>query len=250
MVTTSCFADLMFARKSLDFVINGCRVDLQAKQVMKLRNPNERRLCEVTERQTQTRIQIDERQGMLYIRSSRDSTIEAKKQILQQLDMSERDVVFKDIQLQESGYPVGLMKALVIDYGANLEYLQEASNALSLNLILRQHIIRFQRTEETYNKLKQLIADKARVTTGRTISSTTDMTHECPACLGPVEEDDDKYIMEGCGHVYCRDCAKNLVENSLQNNNISVECAGEKCDECLALLDIENLLPCHFNKAF
>jgi len=142
------------------------------------------------------------------------------------------------------------VKALVVQYGPNLEKLKDSTGMDVLDLILRQHKIRVQGSKDDYDKLIGLIHEKARqVALQRRLPESLDCRNtadseqqpDCPVCLGEVETS-NAYVTEYCGHVYCRGCAQDLVENAVRNNDVPIRCCAEDCDESLVMCDLRHLL--------
>lgn len=96
----------------------------------------------------------------------------------------------------------------------------------------------FQCDEDAYQHLQKIVDDKAAtLPTERTPEPSKP---DCPICLTSVDLS-ACYVTECCGHIYCMDCAKNLVQNSQTNNVIPILCAQKDCNQPLVLQDLRNL---------
>ena len=247
-VETTCVDDLILAREELAPLLSGHRVNLSRKQMSSVKSGTGVLKLAIMEQEMCVKTRIDDRQSSAFIYASNsDMVAEAEHALLELLNTEIADVS-EDISLRSVEYPRGPMKALVIQYGPNLEQLKEESGMDFLDLILRQHKIRVQGSKDAYEKLIHLISEKAKEVAQRCpVSSDCPNTADshprlnCPVCLSEAEPN-SLYVMEYCSHVYCRSCAENLVENAVRNNDIPIRCCAENCNESLVLHDFRNLL--------
>ena len=56
----------------------------------------------------------------------------------------------------------------------------------------------------------------------------------CPVCFCDTEEA-DAYILEPCGHAYCKDCAPQLMKSG----DLPIKCCKEGCDTPVCMEDIK-----------
>ena len=224
------------ARNRLEAVITGHKLDVDSKRFLFFRSAAGKRMMQTIHTETTAKIRVDERLISVFVHGKLDSVIAAKTKIMEFLNGEQQEIV-KDLNLRGAGYPKGLMKALVLKYGCNLEKLKESCGAIELELILRRHNLRFHGREETYNQLLKIVRELADSLPG---VKTTEMLQDCPICFCPIDYD-SCYIMELCGHIYCKICAMNLVENGLRSNDFPIVCARDGCGQDFVLRDFKNL---------
>ena len=251
-VETSFMEDLMLARKRLAPLLAGRRVAVSRQQMSMARSRSSVRRFADIEHALGIKTRLDDRQSAVVIYANNcESAVEAEQQLMDLLNTVVSDVA-KDISLRDAKYPRGLMKALVVRYGPNVERLKEESGVDVLELILCQYKLRVQGTRAAFDRLTLWIDDTAREVAERSTTTSDRLTAgnlagtsghypECPICLGAVEPR-SMYVMESCGHVYCRGCAEDLIENATRNNNIPIRCCYEGCHNPLAIVDLRNLL--------
>ena len=247
-VETCCVDDLVLAREELSPLLSGRQVTLSRKQMSFAKSGNGVRQLAIMEQEMFVKTRVDDRQSSVFIYASNvDSAADAERVLVKLLSTENADVSM-DISLRSAEYPRGLMKALVIQYGLNLEQLKEETGVDILDLILRQHKIRVEGSTDAYEKLVHSINEKAKEVAKRCPASSdgpnTVDSHtrpDCPVCLTEVEAN-SLYVTEHCSHVYCRSCAEDLIENAVRNYDIPIRCCAEDCDELLVLYDFRNLL--------
>jgi len=246
-VATSCIQDLVLAREQLSPLLGGRQVPLTRTQMSFAKSSSGTRQLATMDREMSVRTRLDDRRCSAVIYAdSRDAAADAERALVTMLETKTTDVA-DDISLRDAEYPTGMMKALVVQYGPNLERLREESGVEFLDLILRKHKIRVQGSKDAYEKLLCLMREKAAELASRRRSApesnclTAERRPDCPVCLGSVERN-TMYVTEFCGHVYCRGCAEDLVENSIRNTDVPIRCCAENCHESLVMHDLRNLL--------
>jgi len=247
-VETYCVDDLVLAREELVPLLSGRRVDLSKKQMTAAKSKSGVRQLATMEQEMHVKTRVDDRQNSIFIHASYGELAdEAERALLEILDASTADIS-DDISLRSPEYPRGLMKALVVQYGLNLERLKDETGVDFLDLILRQHKIRVQGSKDAYEKVMHTVSEKAKEVAEHRAGSSDcpnavepEPRPECPVCLCDVEPS-LLYVTEYCNHVYCRSCAENLVENAIRNGDIPIRCCAENCNELLVMHDLRNLL--------
>jgi len=247
-VETYCVEDLVLAREELAPLLSGRRVNLNRKQMSIAKSQSGVRQLAIVEQKMSVKIRVDDRQGSAFIHASNEDFADEAEFELGLLELLDTADVSEDISLRNAEYPRGLMKALVLQYGLNLEQLKEETGADSLDLILRQHKIRVQASKDAYEKIIHAIGEKAKevavhctTSSDRSNTAAREQRPDCPICLCEVEPN-SLYVMEYCGHVYCRSCAESLVENAIRSSEIPIRCGAEHCNESLVIHDFRNLL--------
>ena len=255
-VETSYVEDLVRARERLAPLLGGRQVPLNRKQMSLARSRTGSRELAVLEREMGVKTRLDDRQSSAVIHAAdRDLAADAERALMDLLSTKIAECS-DDISLRGAEHPKGLMKALVIQYGPNLERLKEETGVDVLDLILRQHKVRVQGDRAAVEKVIGSINDKARQLAERRPTSSGSLTAgnsrrhpDCPVCLGAVEPS-SMYVLEVCGHVYCRSCAEHLVENAVRSNDVPILCCAEDCLEPLAILDLRNLLQVNLERVY
>lgn len=64
---------------------------------------------------------------------------------------------------------------------------------------------------------------------------------ECPICIDEIDVD-FSHPIDGCGHVYCRDCIVHYVTDAINNKNLPIACPDPQCGGELSMYDIEMLV--------
>jgi len=238
-VETSELEDLKEARAKLDLLLSGHRLDIDSSKYALLKSEAAMRKRDEIEKKARVSIRLDNRQEALFIYGQRES-IERASRLLNEYLSQTKSSVSKEISLRDGGYPIGIMKTLVGQYGSNLEKLKSMCCAFNLELNLKRHVIRFHGTHESYEHLKALIEESAAQIPGPRIEP--EPAPDCSVCLTSIDYD-DCYALEFCGHYYCSECAKDVVRNGLSNKTIPIRCVLEDCGKDLVLKDFQNLLP-------
>jgi len=244
----TCFVeDLVLAREELAPLLGGRQVTLSMKEMSFAKSSSGAQQLSMMEHKLGVKTRVDDRQSSVFIHATnRQLADEAERELTQLLSAKDADVC-DEISLRSTDYPRGLMKALVIQYGLNLEQLKQKTGVDLLELILRQHKIRVQGSNDAYDKLIRLINEKAStVMTERCLltsscPSTDQRRRDCPVCLSAIERN-SVFVLESCSHVFCRDCAVGLVENAIRNNELPIRCCAEDCHESVVIQDLRNLL--------
>jgi len=81
--------------------------------------------------------------------------------------------------------------------------------------------------------IKHLESD-ARAGTNIAVTAGMYGASNCPVCLCDIEEA-DMYILEPCGHAYCKDCAPQLMKNG----SLPIVCCKDGCGEVVCMEDVK-----------
>ena len=144
----------------------------------------------------------------------------------------------KQIILKGPNNPVGLMKALLIKYGTDLEKLKTECNLLSVSLKHRYHSICITGESSAIEKATSLIESiKSELAAKNITRQGDDPLLECPICLCEIELG-ELVRLEYCGHPYCQPCLESQVQSAVQDKQFPLVCAVENCNSSLVQQDI------------
>ena len=247
-VETETFDDMREVKKRLDPLLNGQNIKLNSYEFMKISSRRWRKDIESKVNESNTRIRIDERQQSVILYGRRQNIEQAEQIIVDSLKFKDEEVI-KDIPLKGVGYPKGITKALILEYGYNMEKMKEISDASYVELVLKKHMIKFQGSDKSLEMIKNMIDEKAATIPNDGNPETSNQSFECPVCFDSVNLE-SCYVVQYCGHLYCTECAKDLVNNSVMNNDFPITCAHDKCSERLVLDDLRNLYPVNKFQSF
>ncbi|ELT99951.1 hypothetical protein CAPTEDRAFT_200517 [Capitella teleta] len=144
--------------------------------------------------------------------------------------------LFHEIDLK--GLPRGLMKNLVVTYGYDLKKLQRKTGAHSLDLRVLKQVLLFCGSSTSFKLLRELLREEVEKLDDR---GEFNEGHACPICKRPIYET-RWYILEACGHTYCKSCIQMFLQNACQVGERPVKCVVDGCNEGLCLADARNLL--------
>ena len=143
----------------------------------------------------------------------------------------------KEIALKGNNNPVGLMKALIVQYGTDLEKLKNECRLLSVTLKHRLHSIILNGEETAIDSALLKIEEiKGQLSTNPSRVSDESLP-ECPICLCEIELS-ELVRLEYCGHSYCQSCLNSQVQSAVKDRQFPIECATEDCSQPIVLKDI------------
>ena len=157
--------------------------------------------------------------------------------------VSSRAPIKKEISLRDAEKPRGLMKDLILQYGFNFERLKTEVGAVSCEIDMRRHSLAFAGSAEALTRLEDILNKRASFIAQKPLTtfSVTDNVPECPVCFTDVDLT-TAYIMETCGHTYCQECVRGVIDNALRSKAFPVTCCQATCGQALAAVDIRQLL--------
>lgn len=147
----------------------------------------------------------------------------------------------EDVQLRGAGRPPGLMKALMVKYGADLERLRAEAGLGAVTLTLRHHRLGLCGPRQAVEQARQAVEAVAAGLALQEAVEPSEEQPECGACLCPVEGGDALCRLECCGHAYCRECLAQQVATAITDRAFPVLCVHEGCGGALAWRDFVNL---------
>ncbi|KAK6192740.1 hypothetical protein SNE40_004162 [Patella caerulea] len=149
----------------------------------------------------------------------------------------------REISLNSADQPKGLMKALIKEYGLNLEILIEEERLNSAILNHSTQVLKLMGTQKNVDKAFSKIAFIARgLNKAKSQNKANDELPECSTCFMVVEHTSKLYRLENCGHAYCLDCLRQQIELAIQNKDLPILCGGDGCQEPFVWHDFQNTL--------
>ncbi|RDD43329.1 ATP-dependent RNA helicase DEAH12, chloroplastic [Trichoplax sp. H2] len=141
------------------------------------------------------------------------------------------------IELVADDKPKGLIKVIIKRYGIQLNKLRELSGAdiIQLNMKNKSLIV-----VGDQNSFKTVLSEINMCCNALNISkekwNDQVLESECVACFGDVGN--DRYRLQFCGHLYCKECITNQMNVALRTSKFPVNCAY--CNEEFVVQDLEH----------
>ncbi|GFU07775.1 ATP-dependent RNA helicase DEAH12, chloroplastic [Nephila pilipes] len=157
-----------------------------------------------------------------------------KCQIALFLEDAENNVI-RTISLTSVQNSSMLLKAVIREYGVNLESFIELCGLHSALLDIKAHKMLIRGSAQSVEKAEECI---------KTISENLDIVilnveqsqEICPVCVCPASN--LTFRLEHCGHLYCLECIQALVEQA----QFPIHCCAAKCSKELVPKDIKKIL--------
>ncbi|CAL4117859.1 unnamed protein product, partial [Meganyctiphanes norvegica] len=227
------------ARKELSIVIQGEVVDLGdlRKYIRYLFNPYGQLELEKINNRNKVCIKADSRLSTVTVYGSAVVRRKGQAEILNHLKKYESSFV-KKIMLRGDDKPPGVMKALLVKYGIELENLIKKCKLNSVELVFRQHELYANGNEKAFLDLEEevnTIIEHLKFTS-HPLAET--IIEDCPICLCPVEG--QIHRLEFCGHGYCKECLISMIAHGIRDKSFPISC--EECREKLVIKDFTNIL--------
>ncbi|XP_060560623.1 uncharacterized protein LOC132720487 [Ruditapes philippinarum] len=238
IIKTLTFQKLAKAKAKVDEIVGGeelkCEDDCKFRVMF--RKDGKEYIKEV-EKETNTIILTDERVMTVYIQGLQHNRNRAVD-LIKVYSTEQQSSLEKDIRLKGDENPPGLMKALLVKYGTDFEVLKEETGITGVYLEPRLHEITITGTKEATEKATECINRiKENICISSVVNAFENELPDCPICLFPVEES-DMYILEYCGHAYCRVCLASQIQNAVKYKQLPIICASENCNKPLVIRDI------------
>lgn len=232
------FITMAAARKEIEKVVGGKRISLKEDEFKCLRSGQGRNFLQRLEKSKKIMIKTDFFMHRVSMYGNEASVEEAAKFLREYLNNLTSALV-QEIPLKGEGLPRGLMKSLVITYGYDLKQLQQECGASWLDLRVLDQILVFCGSAESLESLRNLVQKEREKLDARTAVEQED--NDCPVCLCPVEPA-QSFILEACGHTYCKACIQLLLQDACQSRKFPVVCSAEDCGQGLVLADARGLM--------
>lgn len=187
---------------------------------------------------TSTIIKIDLRTMTLKIYGTRINCKEANEALKEKmLHFEKNGITVHDILLKESGCPPGLMKHIVLIFGIDLEGIKNMPGVEAAVLDPRRQVLSILANTEAYDRIMSSIRDYSPPQ--KIYSAIGADIPECCACLTDIDDRDEIFRLEYCGHAYHTSCIE--LQTSQQAIRFPLLCAAEECGEPFVWNDIESM---------
>eukprot|EP00105_Crassostrea_gigas_P035389 XP_019919537.1 PREDICTED: ATP-dependent RNA helicase DEAH12, chloroplastic-like [Crassostrea gigas] len=187
---------------------------------------------------TDTLILLDHRNTFLSVHGkpfARDMALRKIHKYLEKLSSSKSRVY----DLKGDSKPPGLMKAVIMMHGVDLQGLKDLSDLSTVELDHRNHRIRMLGSDKAVDKAVADI-DELMNRLRKQCSIPNSNQPECGICLCEISET-EIYRLESCGHPYCRDCIKMNIESTIQSKDFPLKCCHDGCEMLWAWKDFVNM---------
>ncbi|XP_073293520.1 ATP-dependent RNA helicase DEAH12, chloroplastic [Primulina huaijiensis] len=192
-------------------------------------------LMKSIQHETGTHILFDKHSMTVRLFGSPERLAHARQRLVEGL-LSLRDTKQLEIQLCDGVLPPNMMKRIVQEFGPDLRGLEKKFPEAEFSLNAKHHCISIIGPKELKQKVEEIINDIAQ-TSGLQIPRNNN--DACPICLCEVE---DCYILEGCGHKFCRLCLVEQSESAIRNqDSFPLRCTKEDCGALILLTDLRSL---------
>ncbi|KAH7860615.1 hypothetical protein Vadar_015579 [Vaccinium darrowii] len=149
-----------------------------------------------------------------------------------------------EIHLRGGAMPPDLMKEVVKKFGPDLHGLREKFPGAEFALNTHRHVIAITGDKEVKQKAEDAINEIVQMCSAVPLPSAQGVENGssdgCPICLCEVEEG---YRLEGCAHLFCRQCLVEQCESAIRSqDSFPIRCACEGCGTHVLLTDLRSLL--------
>ncbi|XP_042221163.1 ATP-dependent RNA helicase DEAH12, chloroplastic-like [Homarus americanus] len=227
-------------QEAIQKVIRGEVIDCENHQAARsLFTRDGRNMLQTIMNKTETLIVPDDRVMTVAIHGSPENKQIARIQIdayLQQLSQG----ISKDVELKGNGKPSGVLKALILKYGLDLNGMQTEANLSAVSLDLRNHRLRVQGPEMAITKAVDMVNQMITNLAANSVVSQSQDDLDCVTCFCPIELE-DLYRLECCGHSYCKECIKLQMDTAIAGKEFPIVCGEEKCTSKFVWRDFVNL---------
>ncbi|CAH1800432.1 unnamed protein product [Owenia fusiformis] len=183
-------------------------------------------------------VEVDKRRQCVGLHGSSKHISKAQRKVndyLDEIEKGQSQVHTKLIPIGRSR-PKGFLKALVKNFGSDLQGLKETSQAesLKLNVVKKNLEVKgdsdvFECVESAINKICSDLLEQ---------QGDGDSTEkDCAACYSSA---DKLYRLEYCGHPYCKDCIKTHISVMIKDRRFPIQCI--ECEGPLVYKDFLNML--------
>lgn len=238
-IYASSTADMASAKVAIHKIVDGDHLEYERNAIIaKLFTHDAREYLKMVQEELKSVVTLDHRTMNVRVQGSSQSKTLTFLRINEYLGKmaaaSEKEVLLKG-----KGNPVGLMKALLIRFGTDLETMRTECGLLSVILKHRYHSIILTGENEAIEKATTLIEEiKAKLVDRDPERPCDDSLPECPICLCEIDLP-DLVRLEFCGHSYCQSCLKSQILSGIQDRQFPIVCAVENCNSPIVHQDIK-----------
>ena len=234
--------DAAYAVGKLQNIARGMSLDIPSERILKqIVSPSMKPKLMSIEKKTKTLIETDRRQSLITLYGGKNACAACKKEIEELFEELGRQSV-KEIILKGEGIPVGLVKAIYVRFGIQLRELQTKTGVGHVEINLRSHVLFAWGTDKALDQMQQEITQIQQDLLQQDPSmGDGEGIGDCPVCLCPVVVS-DCFILDCCGHPYCKDCIASLINAAVQGKAFPIKCATDDCEQLLFIQDLTNVL--------
>ncbi|KAJ7373082.1 hypothetical protein OS493_014229 [Desmophyllum pertusum] len=242
-IRSDCTEHFIRATTILTDTLNGDKIDCKISKVLEilLTNPVKDDL-QAIQKDTGTVINQDWKNHVVRIHGSEANRELAKRAINKFLDDSITSNSHSwQIQLRGPNKPRGLLKALFIRFGVNLQRLQDIGGVQKIHVEFRWHVLKIQSSDEAQETINRYVEECCKTLPQESphLHSNDQSQLTCGICLCDVDGTAaDVYRLACCGHAYDKSC----VIQQLKSPDFPLKCVTERCEELLVWRDFQNLL--------
>ncbi|PIN24607.1 DEAH-box RNA helicase [Handroanthus impetiginosus] len=194
-------------------------------------------LMKSIQRETGTHIMFDKHSMVLRVFGSPEKIDHAQSSLVKDV-LALHDSKQLEIQLRDRVLPPDMMKRVVQHFGPDLHGLKEKFPEAEFSLNARRHSISILGPKELKQKVEDIICNLAQTSGVQSLKNETDTA--CPICLCEVE---DRFVLEGCCHEFCRLCLVEQCESAIKSHDsFPLCCTKECCGAPILLTDLRALL--------
>ena len=141
-----------------------------------------------------------------------------------------------DISLRGEGRPAGVMKHLVTRYGFDLNGMLELEGVRRVTLNPHYQSVSVLATVKGHEEVIKCVNKGSSQAVVRKIEG--EYAFDCSACLSPIDDPNDIFRLECCGHAFHIDCME--VQLKPDTLTLPVQCAMDGCSKEFVLRDFKN----------
>lgn len=236
-ICASSTADMATIKVGIHKITDGDLLECERNDAfVKLFTRDARQYLKKVEQELKSVVMVDDRTMSIRVQGTARSKTLTFIKINEYLGMMAESSE-KEIALKGNNNPVGFMKALIVQYGADLEKLKSECRLLSINLKHRLHSIILNGDEAAIDSALLKIEEIKVQLSKHPKGASDESLPECPICLCEIELS-VLVRLEFCGHSYCQSCLNSQVQSAVKDHQFPIECAAEDCSQPIVLKDI------------
>ncbi|PVD31685.1 hypothetical protein C0Q70_07103 [Pomacea canaliculata] len=229
--------DMVKVRKCLSDIFKGEVLDCRkAPALAHLLNAAGLSFLRETQHKTSTYISVDSRLGTIAIHGTEAACTQVYIEVNNYLDLVQSGTV-EEMTLKGGDRPAGVLKALLMEYGEDLDRFRASSGLFVVSVDYRKHKLRLTGSPESIEKAHDIVNKVVEKMKRSSRKDDEEDTIDCVICQCPVEAK-ELYRLELCAHPYCLDCLKHQVAVAVTTRSLPVVCGREGCEREVAVRDL------------
>ena len=241
-IQSNCTEHFICTSTALTKIVNGDEIDCKISKNLEILLTNSAKdVLQTIERDSRTVINQDWKNEVVRIYGPKINRESAKQAINKFLDDSIAGNSHSwQIYLRGPNKPRGLLKALFIRFGANLQGLRDINGVQKIHVEFRNHVLIIESSDEAEKLINSYVEECCKNPPQELFPVQQD--HEtqliCGVCLCNLDTKAGVYRLACCGHAYDKSC----VIQQLKSPEFPLKCVMEQCGEPLVWKDLRNLL--------